>query len=165
MARKVNVILTDDLSDTEVPADETVTFGVDGERYEIDLTSDNAKVMRDMLGRYVKAARNVTRQSKAGRSHTTRTTSRSGMDREQTRRMREWARNNGWPELAERGRVPAEVQEAFHSNTPRTTSPKAEQPEIPNADAKPRPVRKEKVGGEAKAEAPKAEPAKEKLPA
>ena len=60
MARKVQVILSDDL-DENLSADETVSFSLDGTSYEIDLADKNAKEMRDVFSRYVSAARKVGR--------------------------------------------------------------------------------------------------------
>ena len=50
MAKKVQVLLVDDL-DKSSPADETVSFSLDGVSYEIDLTSDNAAKLRDDLAK------------------------------------------------------------------------------------------------------------------
>ena len=115
MARKVQVILSDDLDDS-IPADETVTFALDGTTYEIDLSDKNATEMRDVLGKYVSAARKVssrgTRASGAGRSRATGGGGR--MDREQAGAIREWARKNGH-EVSDRGRIPAAVVEAFEA--------------------------------------------------
>ena len=47
MAQRVSIVLTDDLD--ESPAAETVTFGLDGNTYEIDLSSANAARLRDAL--------------------------------------------------------------------------------------------------------------------
>ncbi|HZB18791.1 MAG TPA: Lsr2 family protein, partial [Blastococcus sp.] len=63
MARKVQVILSDDL-DENLSADETVAFSLDGTSYEIDLADKNAKEMRDVFSRYVSAARKVGRGSR-----------------------------------------------------------------------------------------------------
>src|SRR3954453_18769876 len=113
MARKVQVILSDDL-DENLSADETVSFSLDGTSYEIDLAEKNAKEMRDALSRYVSAARKVgghgTRGSGGGRG-------RAGggrMDREQAGAIREWARKNGHA-VSDRGRIPASVVEAYES--------------------------------------------------
>jgi hypothetical protein len=115
MARKVQVILSDDLDDS-ISADETVTFALDGTTYEIDLSESNASEMRDVLARYVSAARKVssrgTRASGAGRSRATGGGGR--MDREQAGAIREWARKNGH-EVSDRGRIPASVVEAFEA--------------------------------------------------
>jgi hypothetical protein len=115
MARKVQVILSDDLDDS-IPADETVTFALDGTTYEIDLSDKNASELRDLLGKYVSAARKVssrgTRASGGGRSRATGGGGR--MDREQAGAIRDWARKNGH-EVSDRGRIPASVVEAFEA--------------------------------------------------
>jgi hypothetical protein len=115
MARKVQVILSDDLDDS-ISADETVSFALDGTTYEIDLSDKNANEMRDVLGKYVSAARKVssrgTRASGAGRSRATGGGGR--MDREQAGAIRDWARKNGH-EVSDRGRIPASVVEAFEA--------------------------------------------------
>ncbi len=49
MAQKVQVTLVDDLDGSS--ADETLTFGLDGVVYEIDLSKSNAKKFRDSLNR------------------------------------------------------------------------------------------------------------------
>jgi len=113
MARKVQVILSDDL-DENVPADETVSFALDGTNYEIDLSDSNAREMRDALSRYVQAARKVGRASGrasgGGRSRAT----GGRMDREQAGAIRDWARKNGH-QVSDRGRIPASVVEAYES--------------------------------------------------
>jgi hypothetical protein len=115
MARKVQVILSDDLDDS-ISADETVTFALDGTTYEIDLSEKNASEMRDIFGKYVSAARKVssrgTRATGAGRSRATGGGGR--MDREQAGAIRDWARKNGH-EVSDRGRIPASVAEAYEA--------------------------------------------------
>ncbi len=119
MARKVQVILSDDL-DENLPADETVSFSLDGTSYEIDLAEKNAKELRDVFSRYVSAARKVGR---GGRSSSSSSSSGGGgrtrgsggrMDREQAGAIREWARKNGHA-VSDRGRIPASVVEAYES--------------------------------------------------
>jgi hypothetical protein len=113
MARKVQVILSDDL-DENLPADETVSFSLDGTNYEIDLAEKNAKDLRDAFSRYVSAARKVgrggSRASGGGRSRAT----GGRMDREQAGAIRDWARKNGHA-VSDRGRIPASVVEAYES--------------------------------------------------
>jgi hypothetical protein len=114
VAQKVVVSLVDDLDESE--ADETVEFGIDGTTYEIDLSEENASEMRDVLGKYVSAARKVssrgTRASGGGRSRATGGGGR--MDREQAGAIRDWARKNGH-EVSDRGRIPASVVEAYEA--------------------------------------------------
>ena len=51
MAQRVHIVLEDDLDGSA--ADETVTFGLDGANYEIDLSAKNAAKLRDALAPYV----------------------------------------------------------------------------------------------------------------
>lgn len=118
MAQKVQVLLLDDVDGGQ--AEETVMFGLDGTSYEIDLSSKNAKALRDTLAKYVGAGRKVGRAS--GRAAAPRRSSgNSGggtvparVDREQNAAIRDWARKNGY-DVSDRGRIPAEVVEAYHS--------------------------------------------------
>ena len=109
MARKVQVILTDDIDgDT---ADETVAFAVDGTSYEIDLSAKNSKALREAIAVYVGHARRVTK----GRRSATSGSGRAGTtDRAQTQAIRDWARRNGH-KVSDRGRIPSTVIEAFNS--------------------------------------------------
>ena len=58
MAQKVNIVLVDDIDGSD--AIETVSFGLDGTSYEIDLNDKNAAALRDALAGYVGHARKVT---------------------------------------------------------------------------------------------------------
>jgi len=104
MAQKVNIILVDDIDGSD--ASETVTFGLDGTSYEIDLNDKNAASLRDALAAYVGHARKVSTRGRRTRTTTTTTAGPSA------RELRDWARSNGF-EVSDRGRVPAEVREAF----------------------------------------------------
>jgi hypothetical protein len=111
MAKKVTVTLVDDF-DGEGAADETVEFGLDGVTYEIDLSSKNANKLRGDLKKWVDAGRRVggrRRGRSSGRG-------RGAIDREQSAAIREWARRNGH-NVSTRGRIPADVIEAFHAAT------------------------------------------------
>ena len=105
MAQKVNIILVDDLDGSE--AQETVSFALDGTSYEIDLNEKNAAKLRDALSGYIGHARKVS----AARKRRGSTSSSSGPS---ARELRDWARSNGY-EVSDRGRVPAEVREAFEA--------------------------------------------------
>jgi hypothetical protein len=116
MARKVQVILSDDL-DEDLPADETVSFSLDGTSYEIDLSEKNARELRDAFSRYVQAARKVGRGSggRASGGGRSRATGGGGrMDREQAGAIRDWARKNGH-NVSDRGRIPASVVDAYEA--------------------------------------------------
>jgi len=99
VAQKTQVILLDDLDGGD--ADETVTFGVDGVTYEIDLNSGNAAKLRDSLAPYVASGRRVGGRSSGGRGR-----KRGGDNR--TAEIRAWARQNGH-KVNERGRIPAGI--------------------------------------------------------
>src|SRR3954451_13652941 len=114
MARKVQVILSDDL-DENVSADETVSFSLDGTNYEIDLSEKNAQELRNAFSRYVQAARKVGRGSgRASGGGRSRATGGGRVDREQAGAIREWARKNGHA-VSDRGRIPASVVEAYEA--------------------------------------------------
>jgi hypothetical protein len=106
MAQRVNIVLEDDLDGS--PADETVTFALDGVSYEIDLSDTNAGKLRDALAPYVGHARRSSgRRSSSARPQG----SRSGAKRDLAD-VREWARKNGH-KVSDRGRISAEVQAAY----------------------------------------------------
>lgn len=112
MAREEIITLVDDLDGTA--ADETVEFGLDGWAYEIDLNSENAKVLRSALVDFVGSARRVGKV-KTGNVTPIRRGGPARVDREQTRAIREWASANGF-EVSARGRIPAKVVEAYHQS-------------------------------------------------
>ena len=67
MAQRVRVVLVDDLDGGA--ADETVTFGLDGVSYEIDLNASNAGALRESLATWVGHARKVSGRSGAGSAY------------------------------------------------------------------------------------------------
>ncbi|MFE6739870.1 histone-like nucleoid-structuring protein Lsr2 [Streptomyces tubercidicus] len=103
MAQKVEITLIDDLTGRK--ATETVEFALDGKSYEIDLGEKNAQKLRDVLAEYVKAGRRTGRTG--GKSK-----AKSGST-EDTAKIRAWAKDNGF-DLAERGRVPSNIREAYY---------------------------------------------------
>lgn len=111
MAQQVTYSLVDDLDGTE--AEQTVEFGLDGALYEIDLSDANADKLRDILGEYVESARRAGgRKRPGGRGSKS---GRIAADREQNQAIRDWARSNGY-QVSDRGRIPADVLEAFHNS-------------------------------------------------
>jgi hypothetical protein len=105
MATKTIVTMHDDLTDER--ADTTVSFGLDGRDYEIDLTNVNAEELRKALGQYVEAGRTVggVRGRRRGASAV------ADVD---PRAVRAWAAAKGY-EVSNRGRVPAAVIEAYRA--------------------------------------------------
>jgi hypothetical protein len=105
MAQKVQVILIDDVDGG--PADETVGFALDGVHYEIDLSAARARELRAALEPWTARARRVGARSSRG--------SRSGRSSD-VAAIRAWAKENGYP-VNERGRISAEVRQAYASRT------------------------------------------------
>ena len=105
MTQKVNIVLVDDLDGSE--ASETVTFGLDGSTYEIDLNDANAAALREALAGFLGHARKTT-----GGSRRTRRSSGSSSSSSHTKDVREWAKAQGM-EVSERGRISADVQQAY----------------------------------------------------
>lgn len=98
MAQKVEVTLIDDLDGSK--ADQTVTFGLNGTQYVIDLSDKNAKQLRESLAKYIDAARKKKGVRLAGRG-AVRQVASTGPN---TSDVREWAKAQGI-EVSERGRV------------------------------------------------------------
>src|SRR3954467_13142566 len=88
------------------PAAETVTFGLDGREFEIDLTEKNAKALRKVLEPWAASGRR-------GRGRKVRGTTvvATGVD---TKAVRAWAASNGI-EISTRGRISGEVLEQYRA--------------------------------------------------
>lgn len=108
MARKAVVILEDDLSGEQLEASrgETVSFALDGNNYEIDLSGEHATELRQALRRFTEAARKTgaTTRRDAGRQTVQRRTD--------TAAIRTWAREHGH-QVPDRGRIPNAVLAAY----------------------------------------------------
>jgi len=111
MAQKVVVELVDDLDGSASDDITTVSFSLDGVSYEIDLNEENAATLRNSFADVVAAGRRIGGRAKRG---TASAGPVSSADRERTRTIREWARGNGF-DLAERGRIPGTVIEAYET--------------------------------------------------
>ncbi|EWT03556.1 hypothetical protein N865_08885 [Intrasporangium oryzae NRRL B-24470] len=107
MAQRVEVTLIDDIDETK--AAETVTFGLDGVTYEIDLSDKNAEKLRQDLAHWVGHARRVSGSARSAAAPRRRAGSAKRAD---LGAVREWARANGHT-VSDRGRISAEVQAAY----------------------------------------------------
>lgn len=105
MAQKVSIEILSDLSQQE--GAETVTFGIDGNTYEIDLTADEQSDLRAALAPYVGAAREVKGKGRKPASS-------RGAGGPAPAKIREWAKAQGM-DVPDRGRIPAEVREAYEA--------------------------------------------------
>jgi hypothetical protein len=104
MAQKVQIVLIDDLDGG--PADETVSFALDGVAYDIDLSTPNAARLRNALSPFVGHARKVSRSGgRKGR----------GTRDNRSAEIRQWARSQGIA-VNERGRIPADLVAKFEAS-------------------------------------------------
>ncbi|AXI78908.1 histone-like nucleoid-structuring protein Lsr2 [Peterkaempfera bronchialis] len=112
MAQKVQVLLVDDLDGGE--ADETVTFALDGVAYEIDLKSENADKLRELLAPFVDKGRKQSGRLSSARGGRGRaaTAARPAAGSQDTAKIRAWAKDNGFT-VNDRGRVPSTVRKAY----------------------------------------------------
>jgi hypothetical protein len=111
MAQKRIVVLTDDIDGIVLGRGEgeTISFVLDGQQYEIDLSKSNAKKLREMLHLYIDHARKVEPHTSSTRRIRDGAVTRDVL---QTQAIREWARRNGH-KVSDRGRIPRSVVEAF----------------------------------------------------
>ncbi len=109
MAQRVNVVLVDDLDGSD--AAETVSFALDGVDYEIDLNDKHAGELRNAMALYIGHGRRTggRRRKGASSSKAAKSSAAAGPSASE---IRAWARDNGW-DVPERGRVAAEVREAY----------------------------------------------------
>jgi len=94
MARKVSVVTTDDLGGS--PDAESVSFGLDGVSYEIDLAAANKTRLAAAVAPYLAAGRKVIRRRRAPQP--------AAGGRVDRAAVRAWARDAGLA-VSERGRI------------------------------------------------------------
>jgi len=100
MATQTIVRLVDDTDGSE--ASETLSFGIDGGTYELDLSDKNAKKLRDQLAPWVAAARKTGGTRRPSKS-------RGNVD---LKAVRAWAASNKI-DVSSRGRVSASIIEQY----------------------------------------------------
>lgn len=96
MTKKVQEVLVDDLDGSD--AKETIQFGLDSRFYQIDLSEENARELRESLKKYIRKARAVPPPS----------------PQNEARQIREWALANGYT-VAKRGRLHRDIVEAYRN--------------------------------------------------
>lgn len=105
MTRRIVTTLIDDMDGSV--ATETVGFAIDGQKYEIDLSEENAAKLRSDFEAYMAVAKRTTP------SRRTRTTLSTRLD--DPREVRNWAKANGF-KVGSRGAIPKEVHEAYEKS-------------------------------------------------
>ena len=104
MAKTVAVVISDDLDGS--PDAQTVSFGLDGVTYEIDLGEKNRAKLAQTVLPYIKAGRRISRSRTGARQQNARRIDRGA--------VRAWAAENGL-NVSERGRISAEVMEKYEA--------------------------------------------------
>ena len=131
MAKTLIVQLTCDRCKAEkgenVDGAETVTFGFDGYDYSLDLCKEHGGDFHNTLQGLIgwssdrtrsgggRRARRSSASEDGGSNIGVATPARSSADRERLKAIRDWARQNGHPDLGDRGRIPQAVVAAYDS--------------------------------------------------
>jgi hypothetical protein len=117
VAKRVVHELIDDINGQ--PADESLTFGLDGVQYEIDLTAKNAAKFRDALAPFVAGATKLGRGGvTASRGRTGRGQPAARSDRDVNQAIREWAKSKKL-DVSDRGRIKQEIVDRYHAEAGR----------------------------------------------
>jgi hypothetical protein len=127
MAKTLIVQLTCDRCKAEkgdnVDGAETLTFGFDGYDYSLDLCTDHATDFHNTVQGFIGWSSDRSRSGADRRARRSSSSSsspddggggstpapRSTADRERLKAIRDWARQNGHPDLGDRGRIPAAI--------------------------------------------------------
>jgi hypothetical protein len=107
MATRTVTSLVDDTDGSE--AQETVSFSLEGTTYEIDLSDQNAKKLRDALEPWVEKAR------KTGGRRRAQSNKLSPLDKGEISIMRAWLQEHGH-DVSTRGRISAKLRELYNSS-------------------------------------------------
>ena len=129
MAKTLIVQLTCDRCKAEtgdnVDGAQTVSFGFDGYDYSLDLCKEHADDFHNTVQGLISWSSDRTRSgggrraarrsgaSDEGASPVGAAPARSSADRERLKAIREWARENGHPNLGDRGRIPQAIVAAY----------------------------------------------------
>ncbi|BBZ27142.1 protein lsr2 precursor [Mycolicibacterium madagascariense] len=101
---------TDDVDGT--PADETVDFGIDGVRYEVDLSSANAAILRGVIAQWAERGRRVDRRRV--RHLVPADPWRRYVSSGERVAIRQWCVDNGY-QVGGRGPLPFHLVDAFRA--------------------------------------------------
>jgi hypothetical protein len=110
VAQRVSVSYACDYDDKEIPDGEqrSITFGLDGQEYEIDLCVKHSEKFTETVGKFAEHARRGTVKGARRRR-------RTAANRQRSAEIRAWAKENGM-EVSDRGRIPAHVVAGFEKD-------------------------------------------------
>jgi hypothetical protein len=112
MAKRVTTTLIDDVDGSA--ATQSVTFGLDGVTYTIDISDSNAEKLRAAFEPFIASGSHVGRTGVGTwRPGATAGTRRAAVAVD-SRAVRAWAADNGL-EVSDRGRISAEVLEKYRA--------------------------------------------------
>jgi hypothetical protein len=112
MAEKVIIHRIDDITGHHGEDVERIEFSIEGIDYEIDLSADNAAKLRDTLSDYIEAGRKATaKQATEPRNNAKDDRAKAAARKDRIKDIREWAK--GKFDLADRGRIPLAVEQAY----------------------------------------------------
>ena len=105
---------------------QTVTFGYEGYDYSLDLCKEHSDDFHNTVQGLISWSSDRTRSGAARRGRRpasvdeasssaggASSSNRSSADRERLKAIREWARQNGSPDLGDRGRIPQAIVAAY----------------------------------------------------
>jgi hypothetical protein len=104
VATKQIVLISDDIDGSSDA--QTVSFGIDGVSYEIDLAAKNRARFEKAFGPFVEHGRRVSSRRRQ------RSASHAATTRQENAAIRAWAKSAGFP-VSERGRISADIVQQY----------------------------------------------------
>lgn len=117
MSKEIRIICRDDFDQS--PDATTVSFGYAGKPYEIDLSEQNRKIFDELIQPYITHGRRPQRPSEPEvvEGPIKKPIKPMAIRRDHLRRVRNWARNNGFP-VNPKGYVSQEARRAYNRTHP-----------------------------------------------
>jgi nucleoid-associated protein Lsr2 len=119
LTTKTVITLQDDLDGSE--AEESIEFALDGVTFEIDLSAENAELLRSALTPWIDAARRTGGRRQLGKASATPMRRRAALPEKPTlgrterAAIQKFAEANGYAVPAERGRIAAALVEEWEN--------------------------------------------------
>jgi nucleoid-associated protein Lsr2 len=109
VAQRVSVTYACDYDEKEIPDGQqrSLTFGIDGQEYEIDLCAKHSERLAEAMGKFAEHARKPAMRGTKRRR-------RTSANRQRSAEIRAWAKRTGL-EVSDRGRIPGHVLAGFET--------------------------------------------------